>query len=66
MYNALTLEQCEKLPTHRLLAYYKKHKQSPIWLECDYTDKGRETEVVLTDYFGSIKAILDKREHIEK
>ena len=71
MDNPLTLEQCEKLPTPRLLAYYKKHR----WLggvgQCDccgelLTKEDQEINDVANAYRDAIKVILDRREHVER
>lgn len=67
----LTLEQCESLPTPRLLAYYKSRK----WMggigqcECcgeilDKEDEIRNREA--NEYLNQIKAILDTREHVKR
>jgi len=67
--NPLTLEQCEGLPTQRLLAYYKKHR----WLggvgQCEccgelLTKEDEEVNRVGNKYHDAVKAILDKRENV--
>ena len=69
--NALSLEECEKLPTPRLLTYYKKYR----WLgrigqcgccgEC-LTQEDEDANQVANKYRAAIKTILDKREHVER
>ena len=66
---ALTLEALDKLPTPRLLAYYKKHR----WLdhagmgefgEFDEDDDYKKNGIGLS-YRNQIKKILDTRRNVE-
>ena len=73
---ALTLEQCEALPTKRLLAYYRSRRWMRRLGYCEicgdqydycpaYTGaKKQEVDLALA-YLNSIKAMLDKREHVQ-
>lgn len=45
----------EKLPTHRLLAYYKKNLREPVCIDEEYNEARK-----------AAKEILDTREHIVK
>ena len=72
-YNALSLEECEKLSTPRLLAYYKKYRHLVYWNVrwcCEYhcedmsTDEDKAKTEVAKKYMDAIKAILDSREHV--
>ena len=53
----LTKEEMEKLPTHRLLAYYKKLRQ------CGSVTQGM---LEWQDTMVDAKAVLDTREHVER
>ena len=67
---ALTLEQCEKLPTPRLLAYYKKHRWLENYGRCDCCgefldeDDAKQNKVTQT-YHSAIQNILNTREHVK-
>lgn len=68
-YNALTLDQCKKLTTPRLLAYYKKHRwlQNAYVCQCcgDYhNEETRIKGLTASQYYGEVKNLLDKREHV--
>ena len=68
-YNALSLEQVEKLSTARILAYYKKYRKlrSVGRCECCGEILYRSDEIRnrgANEYMDGIKAILDSREHV--
>ena len=57
--NMLTLEQLSKLPTPRLLKYFKKYRVfTPEWKEPEWTD--------YDNYILAIKDMLNTREHVEE
>lgn len=60
----LSREQMENLPTHRLLAYYKKLHRGIQYTEC----KSNSVQALkkLAEAKKVAKTILDSREHIEK
>jgi hypothetical protein len=65
----ITLERCEGLPTHRLLAYYKKYRQSLCYSYDDGYDEargaGRNAESWTVDsYLDAIKTMLNGRGHV--
>ena len=67
--SALTIEQCEKLPTKRLLTYYKKHRSQLFQsmydnCVCDGNNNVCEVCTNIKPYFEKIKAILNTREHV--
>lgn len=67
--NALTWEQLEKLPTPRLLAYYKKYRGWRWFGVCGCCGEILDTDdvhhnFVANEYLDGIKSILDKREHV--
>ncbi len=70
-YNALSMEQLKKLPTPRLLAYYKRYRHLgwsySCWC-CDelLTKKDRLLNSIANEYLDAIKALLDTREHVSK
>jgi len=57
----ITIEQAEKLPTHRLLAYYKSLSKRACYSDCTCKECIDDYQ-----YRQDIKAILDTREHISK
>ena len=64
-----SLSELEKLSTPRLLAYYKKYRHLRNENSFYYYDEKDEADVKrkeIKNYFGNIKAILDKREHVIK
>ena len=61
--SSITLDECENLPTARLLAYYKKRRNLLRIEECD-TDLSRARHALLEGYMTSIKAMLDHRGHV--
>lgn len=55
----LTLGELEKLPTPRLLAYYKKIRPGLFWAAYDGdNDGGREA------YLKAVRKLLNTREHV--
>lgn len=62
----LTLEELEKLSTPRLLAYFKKHRHSEYSevIEPGLIDD-EEKHAKNVEYFDGIRAILNKRGHVE-
>ena len=69
----LSVEEAEKLPTHRLLAYYRSisRYESPELKEaytcgccCTNCKKNIERHKEREEYRAKIKAILDTRENI--
>ena len=62
----LTLEELEKLPTPRLLAYFKKHRRGEYSevIEPGLIDD-EEQHAKNVEYFDGIRAILNKRGHVE-
>lgn len=69
-HNALSLEQCEALPTKRLLTYYKMYSQafrSYGVCGCCY-EILEERDIPINkagkEYMDDIKTILDLREHV--
>ncbi len=63
-FNLLSLEQCEKLPTHRLLAYYKSRRYLRDVGGEYYGDWDEPLNKEANEYMDAIKKILDSREHI--
>lgn len=75
--NSISVEDAEKLPTPRLLVYFKKHRGIQHMGKCDCGCGESFTEIYDLDeatseyymdcekYIDALKAILDKREHIE-
>lgn len=72
----ISLERCMELTTARLLAFYKKHRRAvrhtewesdhKRWFETDDDVDARIKQVKhLSDYFESIKCILDSRENVQ-
>jgi hypothetical protein len=68
-FKELSDEELERLPTHRLLAYYRKiYKETTkyfVRLEGNamYTDpKG----IAMDKYVVKVKSLLNKREHLER
>lgn len=76
--NKIAIEKAEKLPTKRLLAYYKKYGHSwsakyfcdccgtPYWDFTGFQYVPKETYDEDRKYWDSIKEILNNREHVEK
>lgn len=75
--NRLPLEEAIKLPTHRLLAYYRKHYGKRSAFKNGYPDTlkhanddeynsefGTSAHQQFKGYFDALKAELDKRENI--
>ena len=55
----LEIAQLEKLPTPRLLDYFKKHRRfRPYWDQPDSADQEHAAYIV------KIKEMLDKRGHV--
>jgi len=68
-YNALSLDELGKLPTHRLLAYYKKHRSLRLRGQCEccgecLTSRDGTLNMLANEYMDHIKEILDTREHV--
>jgi len=71
--NKLSVETAEKLPTHRLLAYYNKLARGVFtWrgefledCDCEQCTEGLDEYKVFEKYRMQIKAILDTREHVK-
>jgi len=62
----LTLEELEKLPTPRLLAYFKKHRRGEYSEMIEpgvIADEAKHEEDV--KYFDGIRALLSERGHVE-
>ena len=69
--SVLSIEDCKKLPTPRLLSYYKKHRHMRRIGLCSccgelLTKKDNEDYKIANDYFDVIKNILDSREHVHR
>ena len=69
--NALTLEEIERLPTPRILAYRKKYRWLSSIGRCGCCGEilyksDVERNRVAVEYMDAIKAILDTREHVDK
>lgn len=73
--NALTMEQLGKLPTPRILAYYKKYRHLRYWnvrwcceFHCEDISNARDEMLTAigTEYIDAIKALLDTRGHVVK
>lgn len=69
----LTSEQLEKLPTPRLLNYYKSKRGLRYLFMCDCWGEKQfssledeEYSKLAIEYVDNIKAILDTREHLER
>ena len=62
--NMLTVEQLSKLPTPRLLKYFKTHRIFPIRYYRFEPEK-RDVYDEYNDYINEIKAMLNTREHVE-
>ena len=63
----LTKEQLLKLPTPRLLRYYKKNWRAVLATAKDYPDEELypwEVHAEAREYAQMIKSILDTREHV--
>ena len=61
----ITIEQAKKLPTHRLLTYYKSINRIGVsYTNCKCIDC--EDVKKYAAHRTEIKAILDTREHISK
>ena len=67
-YQFLSLEQLEKLPTPRLLNYFKKYKPSLLYKSnedrSDWYDRSSDYEDAKEAYYNAIKELLNKREHV--
>lgn len=63
----LTPDKLKSLPTHRLLAYYKK-KRHPLltFNDADWNEEGRREDEIAQTYGKIITDELATREHIEK
>ncbi len=69
IYGLLPLDDLKNLPTHRLLAYYKKkHPQIKMYLarEQHLDDSERVYTDIVIEYLVGIRRILNQREHIAK
>lgn len=64
VFNLLTREEMDKLPTHRLLSYYKARRKEHQTAGQYSDDGGYDDEIMNT--LTIAKDILDKREHLEK
>ena len=67
MMEILTGDQLRALPTPRLLAYWKKHRQSgpPGWYwECAAGTVERKQAEAWDGYVALIKSVMDRREHV--
>ena len=64
----LTIEACAKLPTPRLLAYYKKKRllrqPSEGWCECCSDYHNEADWEAGNEYMNGVKTLLDGREHV--
>lgn len=70
-YNALSMEQLKKLPTPRLLSYYKKYRYLGWFYQCGccgemLTKKDALLNGIANEYLDAIKVLLDTREHVVK
>ena len=75
--NHLGLSEAQKLPTKRLLAYYKKHLYKRNWFkdlsnykwkknDLDFNGEwGTNPHLQINEYLDKIKLILNSRENIE-
>jgi hypothetical protein len=61
---ALSITQCEQLPTPRLLAYFKKHRPA-IQSRIDRDDTSDVTRQLLSEYTDDVRTILSQRENVE-
>lgn len=68
----LTLEQIEKLPTHRIVAYFKKKRglehSGKVKIAGKIMAKSKEDAIAnqaAVDYFNGIRKILKGREHVD-
>lgn len=56
--SAISFDVAERLPTKRLLTFYKKYRSIEL--------AGYTSEQIITDYFSRIRSILNTREHVSK
>lgn len=64
------LSDLKKLPTKRLLTYYRKYRSGRNFGKCGCCGEFRNTDnknmnKVLNIYLNGVKSLLDNREHIE-
>lgn len=64
----LTNEQLEKLPTHRLLALYKKQHKTigTVGRRFDFGEITKEEFDAEVNQHAFIKSLLGQREHVER
>lgn len=67
-YCRLSIEQVEKLPTPRLLSYYRKVREGSY---VDAINMNRRRGIAWTskeyfEYLSKVKSILDTRQHIQR
>ena len=67
------IDKLEKLPTKRLLAYFKKHRKSEYHFVCGccgehlyYTEQNKIDDKMLSEYFKEVRELLNSREHVKK
>jgi hypothetical protein len=73
----LSIDEAIKLPTKRLLAYYRKHYHKIKWFSTSYPEHlkhkndndyngefGTSPNMEFQDYFNQLKAELNKRENV--
>lgn len=72
-YELQSLETIDRLPTKRLLTYFKKHKKKKYWFVCGccgerlfYNEQDKKDDYLLQKYFKIVKEMLDEREHVEE
>lgn len=68
---SLSIEQCKKLPTPRLLKYYRKYRGYRHIGKCSccrgaipYGSDVKANDIA-NEYLDGVKAILDSREHVK-
>jgi len=69
--NLLTIEAADKLPTHRLLAYFKKYRTIRYIGICSccgerypHNEEQKEYYSDCESYVDQLKSLLDAREHV--
>ena len=68
--NLLSIEDCKKLNTKRLLSYYKRYRYLRHIMQCDCCGEllyegDREKNEMVNKYLDSIKSVLNRRENVE-
>lgn len=72
-YGLQEIDKLEKLPTKRLLAYFKKYRKKEFHFVCGccgecihYTKQNKIDDQMLSEYFKEVRDLLNSREHVEK